>query len=248
MDRTVELPGGPLMPPKARSTREEEPIGVQTKFERFPASIKGAFVMAGADGNPHVIHIESAHVILVPGGPAKPVPLEDRQFDVAPSRDMFVPFEVPVMDLGPGWYQFVSAVKVDGARVWTFKSRPFTIPWPRNDVRRGAMVVGGRVSAGGTEFEVERVELGADAAGVVWREAEGPDPAATAPEASAILLADGVELAAVPPFEGSKAFEPRQPGERRSVTYPVPRATRSLEVMIRLSPTKASPPLTVPLV
>ena len=109
--------------------------------------------------------------------------------------------------------------------------------------------MGGRVSAGGTEFEVERVELGADAAVVVWREAEGrPDRAAAAPETSAILLADGVELAAVPPFEGSKAFEPRQPGERRSVSYPVPRATRSLEVMIRFSPTKASTRLTVPLV
>jgi hypothetical protein len=237
------------MPPKARSPREEEPIRVQTKFERFPASIKGAFVMAGADGNPHAIHIESAQVIRVPGGPAKPVPLEDRQLDVAPSRDTFIPFEVPVTDLGPGWYQFVSAVKVDGARVWTFKSRPFTIPWPRNDVRRGAMVVGGRVSAGGTEFEVDRVELGADAAVVVWREAEAdPSPEATASEASAILLADGVELAAVPPFEGSRAFEPRQPGERRSVTYPVPRATRSLEIMIRLSPTRASTRLTVPLV
>jgi len=237
------------MPPRARSPRETEPIRVQTKFERFPASIKGAFVMSGADGNPHTIHIESAQVIRVPGGPAKPVPLEDRQLDVAPSRDMLIPFEVPVMELEPGWYQFVSAVKVDGARVWTFESRPFTIPWPRNDVRRGAMVVGGRVSAGGTEFEVERVELGADAAVVVWREAEGrPDRAAAAPETSAILLADGVELAAVPPFEGSKAFEPRQPGERRSVSYPVPRATRSLEVMIRFSPTKASTRLTVPLV
>jgi hypothetical protein len=237
------------MPP-ARSPREEEPIRVQTKFERFPASIKGAFVMAGADGNPHAIHIESAQVIRIPAGPAKPVPLEDRHLNVAPSRDMFIPFEVPVMDLDPGWYQFVSAVKVDGARVWTFLSRPFTIPWPRNDVRRGAMVVGERVSAEGMEFEVERVELGADAAVVVWREAEGdPDPtAAAAPEAAAILLADGVELAAVPPFEGSRAFEARQLGERRSVSYPVPKGTRSLEVMIRLSPTKVSPHLTVPLV
>jgi len=237
------------MPP-ARSAGDEEPIRVQTKFERFPASIKGAFVMAGADGNPHAIHIETAQVIRIPGGPAKPVPLEDRHLDVAPSRDLFIPFEVPVMDLDPGWYQFVSAVKVDGARVWTFQSRPFTIPWPRNDVRRGAMAVGERISAEGMEFEVERVELGADAAVVVWRDAEGdPDlAAASAPEAAAVLFADGVELAAVPPFEGSRAFEPRQPGERRSVSYPVPKATRSLEVMIRLSPTKASPRLSVPLI
>jgi hypothetical protein len=237
------------MPP-ARSPREQEPIRVQTRFERFPASIKGAFVMAGADGNPHAIHIGSAQVIRIPGGPAKPVPLEDRQLNVAPSRDLFIPFEVPVMDLDPGWYQFVSVVKVDGAREWTFRSRPFTIPWPRNDVRRGAMVVGERVWAEGMEFEVERVELGADAAVVVWREAQGDsDPAtAAAPDASAVLFADGIELAAIPSFEGSRVFEPRQPGERRSVSYPVPKATRSLEVMIRLSPTKASAHLAVHLV
>jgi hypothetical protein len=236
------------MPPRARSPREERPIRVQTRFERFPASIKGAFVMAGADGNPHAVHFESARVIRVPGGPSMPVPLEDRQLNVAPSRDMFVPFEVSVMDLDPGWYQLVSTVKVDGAGVWTFESRPFTIPWPRNDVRRGALVVGQGVSAGGAEFEVERVELGADAAVVVWREAKGPDAAAGASEAVAVLLADGVELAAVPPFGGSKAFEPRQPGERRSVSYPVPKSTRSLEVMIRLTAGKASPRLPVPLI
>jgi hypothetical protein len=236
------------MPSRARSPREERPIRVQTRFERFPASIKGAFVMAGADGNPHAVHIESAELIRVPGGPAKPVPLEDRQLNVAPSRDLFVPFEVPVMDLDPGWYQLVSAVKVDGAGVWTFESRPFTIPWPRNDVRRGAMVVGERVSAGGTEFEVERVELGSDAAVVVWREAEGSDAAGAAPEADAILLADGVELAAVPPFGGSKAFEPRQPGERRSVSYPVPKPTRALEVVIRSKSGKASGRISIPLI
>jgi hypothetical protein len=236
------------MPRPPRSPREEQPIRVQTRFERFPTSIKGAFVMAGADGNPHAVHIESAQVIRVPGGPAKPVPLDDRQLNVAPSRDMFVPFEVQVVDLEPGWYQVVSAVKVDGAGVWSFESRPFTIPWPRNDVRRGALVVGERVSAGGAKFEVERVELGSDAAVVVWREADGPGAAVAAPEAVAILLADGVELAAVPPFTGSKAFEPRQPGERRSVSYPVPKATRSLEVIIRLTAGKASTRIPVPLI
>jgi hypothetical protein len=236
------------MAPPTGSPRGEQPVRVQTRFERFPASIKGAFVMAGADGNPHAVSFESADVVRVPGGPVRPVPLEDRPFNVAPSRDTFVPFEVGVVDLEPGWYQLVSEVKVDGGRVWTFESRPFTIPWPRTDVRRGALLLGKRVAAGGTEFEVERVELGADAAVVVWRVSDDGRAKAEAPAGFAALLADGVELGRVPPIPGSKTFEPRQPGERRSVSYPVPKAVRTLEVMIRLGPGKASGRIPVPLV
>jgi len=236
------------MPPPTGSPKGEEPVSVQTRFERFPASIKGAFVMAGADGNPHAVFFESADVVRVPGGPVRPVPLEDRPFNVAPSRDTFVPFEVGVVDLEPGWYQVVSGVRVDGGRVWTFESRPFTIPWPRNDVRRGALVLGTRVPAGGTEFEVERVEMGADAAVVVWRAPDDGGAAAEGRAGFAALLADGVELGRVPPVAGSKAFEPRQPGERRSVSYPVPKATRTLEVMIRLASAPASDRIPVPLI
>jgi hypothetical protein len=236
------MPASPDAPP------DEEPIRVQTRFERFPGAIKGAFVMSGADGNPHAVHIESADVVRVPGGPVKPVLLEDRPLNVAPSRDMFVPFEVPVMDLEPGWYRLVSAMKVDGGRVWTFEGRPFTIPWPRNDVRRGSLVVGAQVSAGGTQFEVERVELGSDAAVVVWRASGGAQGTAQPPEGIAALFADGVELAAVPPVRGSRAFDPRQPGERRSVSYPVPKATRSLEVVIRLASGKISSRTRVPFI
>jgi hypothetical protein len=233
--------------PEPTSERDDAPIKVQTRFERFPAAIRGAFVMAGADGNPHAIHVESADVVRVPGEPIKPVPLEDRLLNVAPSRDLFVPFEVGVVDLEPGWYQVVSVVKVDGGRTWTFQSRPFTIPWPRTDIRRGAMVVGQRISAGSTEFEVERVELGSDAAVVVWRPADGGADA-PAPEGTAVLLADGQELPAVPSARGTRAFDPRLPGERRSVSYPVPKGTRTLEVVIRLSPGKASDRLPVELV
>jgi hypothetical protein len=227
-----------------RSAMEEErPIRVQTRFERFPASIKGAFVMAGADGNPHAVLIESAEVVRIPGGAVRTVPVEDRQLNVAPSRDLFVPFEVPVMDLEPGWYQLVSSVKVDGGRAWTFEGRPFTIPWPRNDVRRGTFVVGERVSAGKEHVEVERVELGPDAAVVVWRGAE----ASEAPDGVAVLVADGEELPGVPSARGSKAFDPRLPGERRSVSYPVPKATRTLQVVIRLAGGAASGAVPVPL-
>ena len=135
------------MVPATDASVGDVPIRVQTRFERFPASIKGAFVMAGADGNPHVVRIESADVVRSPGGVVKPVPLEDRQLDVAPARDLFVPFEVAVVEMEPGWYRLTTSVRVDGGRVWGFESRPFTIPWPRNDVRRGTVVVGRSVLA-----------------------------------------------------------------------------------------------------
>jgi hypothetical protein len=233
--------------PRSDPGSEERPVRVQTRFERFPTSIKGAFVMAGADGNPHAIRIEDAQVVRVPGGPVKPIPLEDRQLDVAPSRDLFVPFEVGVMDLEPGWYQLVSSVRVDGGRMWTFEGRPFTIPWARNDVRRGVLPVGKKASTGGIQFEVDRVELTADAAIVVWRVAGRASDEGAEPTASAVLMADGQELSAVPPVPGSRAFEPRQPGELRSVSYPVPRSARTLEVVIRPNRGKASAPVPVSL-
>jgi hypothetical protein len=221
---------------------------VQIRFERFPASMRGAFVMAGADGNPHAVHIESADVLRVPGGPVKPVPVEDRQFDVAPARDLFVPFEVTVTELEPGWYRLVSSVRVDGGPVWTFEGRPFTIPWPRNDVRRGVLVVGKRVVAGGSQYEVERAELGPDAAVVVWRAvAKGAGGERDPDGGVATLIADGAELAGIPHVPGAKAFEPRQPGERRSVSYPVPRAVRKLQVVIRPPSGQPSDPVSVPL-
>src|SRR5438034_10410724 len=99
------------MTPIRSASSSVEPIRVQTRFERFPASIKGAFVMAGADGNPHAVKIERAEVVRVPDGPSKPVPVEERAMDVAPARDLFVPFEVGVTDLEPGWHRVVWGVR-----------------------------------------------------------------------------------------------------------------------------------------
>ena len=209
-----------------------EPIRVQTRFERFPASIKGAFVMAGADGFPHAVHIERAQVVRVPGGPAKPVPIEERMMDVAPARDLFVPFEVGVAELEPGWYRLDSAVRVDGAQVWDFHSRPFTIPWPRNDVRRGSLPVDKTVS---------------DACVVVWRRKSQKAEAEEETAGHALVVADGAELPLVPVVPGTRAFEPRAPGERRTVSYPVPRQARRLEVVLHLASGSRSEPVPVPL-
>jgi hypothetical protein len=227
----------------------DAPIRVQARFERFPASLKGAFVLRGADGNPHTAQFDWGRVARVPSGPAKPIPVEERPFDVAPVRDLFVPFEVGVSDLEAGWYRLEASVRVDGGRAWLFPSRSFAIPWPRGDVRRGSFPVGKRVEIGDSAFVVDRVELAGDSASVVWRTeprtAEGP---AEEPAGDAILLADGGALERLPLEEGSRLFASRVSGERRSVSYPMPRSARSAAVVVRLRSGGESEPVAISLV
>lgn len=223
------------------------PVQVQTRFERFPASIKGAFVLRGSDGDPHAVAFDWARVARVPTGPSKPIALEDRQFDVAPNRDLFVPFEVPVSEMDPSWYVVESSVRVDGGRSYEHAGRPFTIPWPRSDVRRGTIQVGKTVRAGGLSFDVDRVELGWDSAAVLWRPHRGSREGTPRPgdDARAILLADGKELERLPDQAGPRFSEPRSEGDVRSVTYPVLRSVHSLRVKVELSSGKAGEELSL---
>jgi hypothetical protein len=240
---------------EAGSGPEQLPVEVQTRYERFPASLKGAFVMRGADGNPHAVQIESAQVARIPSGPGKPFVVEAGIVDVAPSRDLFVPFEAPVSEIEPGWYVVESRVKVDAGRTFIFASRPFTVPWPRNDVRRGAIAVEQTIRAGKTKVRIDRVEMGGDAAAVVWwPEDRGtgpstgsgtPSPAGeSAPDVEAILIADGRPLDVLPEQAGRAGRgDVRSRGEHRTLSYPVPRSTRSLAVAVRVASRKLSEPV-----
>lgn len=220
---------------------------VQTRFERFPASIKGAFVLRGGDGNPHAVEFNWARVARIPAGPTKPITLEERMLDVAPIRDLFVPFEVAVVEIEPSWYVVESSVRVDGGRSYSYSGRPFTIPWPRSDIRRGTILVSRTVPVAGVKFHVERVELGWDSAAVLWQlpgegdEAGSKDPRAR--DAEAVLRANGVDLEPLPDQVGSRLSEPRNPGERRSLTYPVTRSATSLHLLMRLKSGEASDPV-----
>ena len=231
------------------------PVELQTRYERFPVSLKGAFVLRGADGNPHVVQIESAQVARIPSGPGKPFPVEVGIVDVAPNRDLFVPFEAPVSDLEPGWYVVESTVKVDAGRTFVFASRPFTVPWPRTDIRRGSIAVEQTVRAGKGSVRIDRVEMGGDAAAVVWwPEVQGgaekvdggtPSPAPEpAGDIDAILIADGRALDVLPEQAGRAGRgDVRSRGEHRTLSYPVPRSTRSLAVGVRLASGKLSEPV-----
>jgi len=223
------------------------PISVQTRFERFPASIRGAFVMRGADGDPHAVQIESAHLTRLPVGPARPITFEDRMLSVSPVRDLFVPFEVPVLDLEPGWYELRSSVRVDAGKSWEFPSRAFSIPWPRSDVRRGVIQVGGELRAGGRSYLIERVELGVDRSVVTWRGQSSPRPTVKEVHVEAILLADGLPLDVLPRHAVARLLEPRDEGAHRTVSYPVPKSCRSLAVAMRLANGTRSDPVALSL-
>ena len=49
-----------------------DPISVRARFERFPATVKGAFIFRGEDANPHQVAVEGARVAgLGAGGRAR---------------------------------------------------------------------------------------------------------------------------------------------------------------------------------
>jgi len=223
---------------------------LKTRFERFPASLKGAFVFQGADGDPHSIRFEWARITRVPSGPTQPMPVEDRILDVAPARDLFVPFEVGLSELGPGWYEIRSSIMVDAGGHQEFSSRPFSIAWPRGEIRRGNFRIGRTVRAGGRSFVVERLELEADVAIVTWRPqaARGLESRRTDEESQghAIVLADGAPLELLPD-EAAGLRSRLGPGERRTVSYPLPRSAANVTVVVRMASGEESGRVPIPL-
>jgi hypothetical protein len=117
----------------------EDPVAFRAVFERFPASIKGAFVLRGADGMPHQVRIDGATLAECAGQVAQPVPISAAVIEVAPTLDTFVPFEVPTMELGPGWYQLTCDVQIDGVPEVIRPGSRFVVAWPRSAVRRGSV-------------------------------------------------------------------------------------------------------------
>jgi len=147
-----------------------EPLSFRAHLERFPASIKGAFVLRASDGDPHQLRLEAARVADLSGGPARAMEIEPSVLDVAPTLDTFVPFEFPITELPPGWYRLECDVAIDGVPRVMHPGEPFAIPWPRAAVRKGTVAIG--ASAG----EVRLVELvcGGDSVRVTYEAEREP--------------------------------------------------------------------------
>ena len=138
-----------------------DPISVRARFERFPATVKGAFIFRGEDANPHQVAVAGR---ASPGSArgSSPVPLSPVTLDVVPHRDVFVPFELPLSELEPGWYTLVCDVDVDGIPASYDGGRRFSVPWPRATVRRGQVKVGRQVRLADATVHVEQVDCSGD--------------------------------------------------------------------------------------
>lgn len=140
-------------------------ISVRARFERFPATVKGALVLRGEDADPHQVVFRGARVVPVGPGERREVPVGVSVVDVAPHRDLFVPFELLVADLPPGWYGFECDLEVDGVLGTYSGGRRFVVPWPRGTVRRGTVPVGRTFALPGSRrirVRVDRLECGGD--------------------------------------------------------------------------------------
>ncbi|MEX1262437.1 MAG: hypothetical protein WEE66_00655 [Actinomycetota bacterium] len=166
----------------------DERVSIRAHYERFPATLKGAFVLRGADPNPHQVRIETARVTELSGGAGQPMGVEPATLDVAPHLDLFVPFEVPLLDLEPGWYQLELDVVVDGDDGVVRPGDRFVVTWPRGSMRRGSAAVGRGIAMGSTSITIEQVECATDSVRVTYQA-----PA----RAGLVLAADDITLSQI---------------------------------------------------
>jgi len=140
----------------------EHDISIRAHFERFPATVKGAFVLRGEGRDPRQVKIRAARVAELATKTARPLEIAPVTLDVAPHLDLFVPFEFPLTDLGPGWYGLECDVEIDGVAEVVHPGDPFPVPWPRATTRRGSVPVDKAIAAGSGKARIESVECGGD--------------------------------------------------------------------------------------
>lgn len=145
-------------------------VSFRAVYERFPAALKGAFVLRGADGQPHQVRLDTAWVRECAGRSSERLLIEPAILEIAPTLDTFVPFEIPILDLDPGWYALEVDAVIDGVEDQVHPGERFSIGWPRGAVRRGSVDVG---RAAG-DLIVRSVECVGDSIRIAYEGAEAP--------------------------------------------------------------------------
>jgi hypothetical protein len=147
-------------------------------------SLKGSFVMRGADGNPHQVRLDDARAVELAGHGSVPMGVHPTTLEVAPNRDLFVPFEFPVIELGPGWYAIECEVAIDAVHETVRPGARFAVPWPRGSTRRDQVRVGKSVAVDGEKVRLDQLECRSDSVELHFEGTETP----------MTLSADGVRL------------------------------------------------------
>jgi hypothetical protein len=176
--------------------------------------------MRGADGNPHQVRLGATRVVELGGRGEAPMGVAPATLDVAPNRDLFVPFEFPVAELEPGWYAIECEVSIDGSPATVRPGKRFAVPWPRGSTRRDQVSVGRSVEVGEVKVRLDRLECASDSISVAY---EGG-------EASLSLTADGARLPVL-----DSTFDP-ETGTGVVTAYPVLKTQHRVAVSIKGAP------------
>lgn len=209
-------------------------VSVRTRFERFPATLKGAFILRGEDPDPHQVVLRRAAIVALDGSGEHPVTVPDAILDIVPHRDVFVPFEVGVSELDPGWYGLSGQLEVDGRAQGFEGDRRFAVPWPRATLRRGSIRVDETVAVGDVKVRIPQLECAGDSTRLQFE----TDPPT---EISIELSADRVPI---PLLEVE--VDP-QSGRGRVVAFPLLRSSPKLHVELRGPAPGESGSLDIPL-
>jgi hypothetical protein len=198
-----------------------ERVSIRASFERFPATVKGAFVLRGADRDPHQVRIDAARVREISGRGALSIGLDPVTLDVAPNLDLFVPFEFAITELAAGWYGLECDVAIDGDPENVRPSKRFAVPWPRATVRRGNVNVNKTARLeNGPRVHVVQVECGGESIRVSY--------SISPPEAVPVrLAADGASLTIL-----ESEFD-EDSGHGRVTAYPIMRSHSRLSIDVR---------------
>ena len=106
----------------------DDPVAIRAKYERFPAAIKGAFLLRGADGLPHQVRMAVARAAELGGGQPHPVGFDPVVVEVSPTQETFVPFEIATMDMPAGWYRLECDVVIDAEPAVVHPGDRFAMP------------------------------------------------------------------------------------------------------------------------
>jgi hypothetical protein len=196
-----------------------EDVSLRARFERFPATVKGAFVVRGEDPDPHQIVFLRARVVRVPGSGGHEVPVSTVTLDVPPHRDLFVPFEFPIAEFEPGWYGLEADVEIDGGPRTMPGGKRFCVPWPRGTVRSASVRVDRTVEVGGSKVSIDRCQSGAEGLSLKFH-VQPPQPVTVR------LFADGSRIDVV-----EQEVEPSS-GKGIARAYPLLKSHEALRIEV----------------
>ena len=170
--------------------------------------------MRGADGDPHQVRLDEAQAVELAGRGSVPMGIAAVTLEVAPTRDLFVPFEFPVVELPSGWYAIECRVAIDGSPETVRPGTRFAIPWPRGATRRDRVRLARAVEVGGEKVRLDELECKSDSLELRYEGAE----------ASFLLSADGTR---VPVLDA--AFD-EETGAGVVTAYPILKTQRVLSI------------------